>query len=89
MRGTAREFRPFATRTRKTIIAIVLTAALVSTASTLISIRSTSKSKNRAAVVEIAGRQRALAERYVTQVILAKQGIDVRPARTAAPTRTR
>jgi diguanylate cyclase (GGDEF)-like protein/PAS domain S-box-containing protein len=56
--------------------------ALVFTASALISIWSTSKSRNRAAVVEVAARQRALAERYVSQVLLVRQGQRASPRRT-------
>jgi diguanylate cyclase (GGDEF)-like protein/PAS domain S-box-containing protein len=70
----AREFRPFAPHSRRTIGAIVLTFVLVLSVSAAISIWSTSRSQNRAAVVEIAGRQRTLAERYVTQILLYRQG---------------
>ncbi|MGZ4333930.1 MAG: diguanylate cyclase [Gaiellaceae bacterium] len=84
MTRVARDFRPFAPRARRTILAIVATAALVSTASALVSIWSTSRSQNRAAVVEIAARQRTLAERYVTQILLAQQETDVNPAHTGA-----
>jgi len=77
-----REFRPFAERGRGTIIAIVCTFALVFTASAVISIWSTGKSRNRAAVVEIAARQRTLAERYVAQLLLVRHGARADPART-------
>lgn len=79
-----REFRPFASRGRGTIIAIVCTFALVFTTSALISIWSTGKSTNRAAVVEIAARQRTLAERYVGQLLLVRHGARADPARTGA-----
>lgn len=82
MTGLRREFRPFAQRGRGTIIAIVATFALVFTASALISIWSTGKSRNRAAVVEVAARQRTLAERYVAQALLVRQGAQADPART-------
>jgi diguanylate cyclase (GGDEF)-like protein/PAS domain S-box-containing protein len=82
MTRAAREFRPFAPRARSTIVAIVLTFALILTASAAISIWSTGKSRNRAAVVEIAGRQRTLAERYVTQLLLVRQGAQASPQRT-------
>jgi diguanylate cyclase (GGDEF)-like protein/PAS domain S-box-containing protein len=78
----ARDFRPFAPRARSTIIAIVVTFAFVFTVSAAISIWSTSKSRNRAAVVEIAGRQRTLAERYVTQILLRRAGDPANPERT-------
>ena len=82
MTRAAREFRPFAPRARSTIVAIVVTFALVLTASAAVSIWSTSKSQNRAAVVEIAGRQRTLAERYVTQILLVREGAQASPQRT-------
>src|SRR4029079_8825593 len=78
----AREFRPFAPRARSTIIAIVVTFALILAASAAVSIWSTAKSRNRAAVVEIAGRQRTLAERYVTQLLLVRGGEQASPQRT-------
>jgi diguanylate cyclase (GGDEF)-like protein/PAS domain S-box-containing protein len=77
-----REFRPFAPRARGTIIAIVVTFALILAASAAVSIWSTGKSRNRAAVVEIAGRQRTLAERYVTQILLVREGEQASPERT-------
>jgi diguanylate cyclase (GGDEF)-like protein/PAS domain S-box-containing protein len=70
----AREFRPFAPHSRRTVGAIVLTFVVVLSVSAAISIWSTSRSQNRAAVVEIAARQRTLAERYVTQILLYRQG---------------
>ncbi|HEY0414847.1 MAG TPA: diguanylate cyclase [Gaiellaceae bacterium] len=78
------EFRPFAPHARRTIAAIVATFALVLAASAAISIWSTSRSQNRAAVVEVAARQRTLAERYVEQLLLAHGGASVNPRRTAA-----
>ncbi|HZU19946.1 MAG TPA: diguanylate cyclase [Gaiellaceae bacterium] len=80
----SREFRPFAPHARRTITAIVVTFALVLGASAAISIWSTSRSQNRAAVVEIAGRQRTLAERYVTQILLVQRGEQANPEHTAA-----
>ena len=83
MTRAAREFRPFAPRARGTIIAIVVTFAFVLAASAVVSIWSTGKSRNRASVVEIAGRQRTLAERYVTQLLLVRRGEQANPERTA------
>jgi diguanylate cyclase (GGDEF)-like protein/PAS domain S-box-containing protein len=76
----SRAFRPFAPRARRTIIAIFLTFALISTASAAISIWSTSRSKNQAAVVEVAARQRTLAERYVEELLLVRSGSTADPA---------
>ena len=78
-----RGFTPFAHRTRVTIIGIVVTFAVASCASVLLSIWSTSKSQNRATVVEVAARQRTLVERYVQQVLLVQQGSPADPAKTA------
>ena len=55
--------------------------ALFSALSVALSIRATSRSHHRAAVVEIAGRQRTLAERYVRGA--------ARPQAAARPTRRR
>jgi diguanylate cyclase (GGDEF)-like protein/PAS domain S-box-containing protein len=77
-------FTPFAARGRQTIPAILLTFALFSTVSVVLSIRATSRSKNRGAVVEVAARQRTLAERYVKDVLLKRQGAHADPEATAA-----
>ncbi len=82
MTRPAREFRPFAPRARTTILAIVVTFVLILGTSAVVSIWSTGKSRNRAAVVEIAGRQRTLAERYVTQLLLVREGAQASPQRT-------
>ena len=79
-----RSFQPFASRSRRTIGAIVLTMALVSALSAFLSIRAASSSRHRATVVEVAGRQQTLAERYVQEVLLARAGEPTDPARTAA-----
>jgi diguanylate cyclase (GGDEF)-like protein/PAS domain S-box-containing protein len=71
---TSRTFRPFAPRARLTIVAIVLTLALVSTGSAALSIWSIAHSRNQATVLEIAARQRTLAERYVEEVLLVRSG---------------
>jgi diguanylate cyclase (GGDEF)-like protein/PAS domain S-box-containing protein len=84
MVGMSRSFRPFATRGRRTIVAIVLMFALGSTASAAVSIWATGRSKNRASVVEIAARQRTLAERYVEELMLVRSGQPADPAHTAS-----
>jgi diguanylate cyclase (GGDEF)-like protein/PAS domain S-box-containing protein len=78
----SRTFRPFAPGARRTIIAIVLTLALVSTVGTVLSIWAAGRSKNRAAVVEVAARQRTLTERYVEQLLLVRAGRAADPAVT-------
>ncbi len=77
-------FRPFAMRSRRTVVAIVVTMALVSAASAFLSVRSASNSQHRATVIEIAGRQRTLAERYVQEVLLVRAGEQADPAHTGA-----
>src|SRR4029078_3436753 len=90
-----RAFRPFAMRSRRTVVAIVAAMALVSALSAYLSIRAASNSQHRATVIEVAGRQRTLAERYVQEVLLALSGAQADPAHTAAvlhagaPVRTR
>jgi diguanylate cyclase (GGDEF)-like protein/PAS domain S-box-containing protein len=78
------EFRPFASRGRRTIVAILVTFAVFSALSVTLSIRATKGSQHRAAVVEVAARQRTLAERYVKDVLLARSGARVDPANTAS-----
>jgi diguanylate cyclase (GGDEF)-like protein/PAS domain S-box-containing protein len=78
-----RAFRPFAMRSRRTVISIVVTMALVSALSAFLSIRAASHSRHRATVIEIAGRQRTLAERYVQEVLLVGAGEQADPTRTA------
>ncbi len=76
-------FRPFAARGRGTIAAIIVTFALFSAISVGLSIRETSRSHHRATVVEIAGRQRTLSERYVREIMLVESGGRADPATTA------
>ncbi|MDP9259438.1 MAG: EAL domain-containing protein [Actinomycetota bacterium] len=76
-------FRPFATRGRGAVIAIIAMFALFSAISVALSIRETSRSHHRATVVEIAGRQRTLAERYVRETMRVESGVQADPATTA------
>jgi len=71
-----------APRARGTIAAILVTFALVSAVSAALSIWTTGRSKNRAVVVEVAARQRTLAERYVSESLLVRAGGTANPART-------
>ena len=84
IRRPRRGFSPFAQRAKAPVVAIVLTFALASSASVLLSIWSTGKSRNRAVVVEVAARQRTLVERYVQQILLVRAGSEADPARTAS-----
>ncbi len=72
-------FQRLARRNRRVVAAILFTFALSSALTVGISIWSTSRSEDKAAVVEIAGRQRTLAERYVEQVLLAREGVQADP----------
>jgi diguanylate cyclase (GGDEF)-like protein/PAS domain S-box-containing protein len=76
-------FRPFATRGRGAVVAIIAMFAVFSAISVALSIRETSRSHHRATVVEIAGRQRTLAERYVRETMLVQSRVQADPATTA------
>ncbi|TML93700.1 MAG: EAL domain-containing protein [Actinobacteria bacterium] len=76
-RGMA--IRPFAARGRRTVVAILATFALFSATSVGMSIGATQRSQHRAAVVQVAARQRTLAERYVQEVLLTRAGIQSDP----------
>ena len=75
-------FRPFATRGRRTIVGILATFALFSALTVTVSIWATSGSQHRASVLEVAARQRTLAERYVKEVLLARAGAQTDPMLT-------
>src|SRR6266516_4509788 len=66
------------------IATILATFAVFSALSVTLSIWTTKGSQHRAAVVEVAARQRTLAERYVKEVLLARAGARVAPANTAS-----
>jgi diguanylate cyclase (GGDEF)-like protein/PAS domain S-box-containing protein len=76
-------FRPLDTRGRRAIWAICVTFAVVSALSITLSLRATGRSRHQAAVVQVAARQRTLAERYVNEVLLRKAGREADPATTA------
>jgi diguanylate cyclase (GGDEF)-like protein/PAS domain S-box-containing protein len=78
------DFRPFASRGRRAIGAILVTFAFFSALSVTLSTWATKGSQHRASVVEVAARQRTLAERYVKEVLLARGGARVDPGYTAA-----
>jgi PAS domain-containing protein len=79
-----RLFQPFTVRNRRTIALILLMFGLYSTLSVALSIRATGRSRHRAVVVQVAARQRTLAERYVTDVLLARAGSHADPIKTAS-----
>ncbi len=74
-----RAFSPFATRGRRVIGAILVTFGLFTALSVTLSIRASSRSQNQAVVVEVAARQRTLAERYVKELLLVRSGARADP----------
>src|SRR5436190_14839061 len=76
-------FRPFVQRGRRTVAGILATFALFSAISVGLSVWSTSRSQYKASVLEVAARQRTLAERYVKDVLLARTGAQANPAYVA------
>jgi diguanylate cyclase (GGDEF)-like protein/PAS domain S-box-containing protein len=76
-RGQA--FRPFASSGRRTVAAILATFAFFSAVSVGLSVWSTSRSKYKASVLEVAARQRTLAERYVKTVLLDRVHVQANP----------
>jgi diguanylate cyclase (GGDEF)-like protein/PAS domain S-box-containing protein len=77
-------FRPFHARGRRTVAAILATFALFSAVSVGLSIWATSRSQYKASVLEVAARQRTLAERYVNEALLAQSGAQADPASIGA-----
>ena len=73
-------FTPFAARGRRTVAAILATFALFSVVSVGLSVWATSRSQYKASVLEVAARQRTLAERYVREILLARAGAQADPA---------
>src|SRR5205085_11129062 len=70
-------------RGRRAVVAIVFTFALSAAVSVGLSIWATSRSQHKATVVEVAARQRTLAERYLVDVLLAQDGRQADAAHTA------
>jgi diguanylate cyclase (GGDEF)-like protein/PAS domain S-box-containing protein len=64
--------------------AILAMFALLSATTVALSIRATERSRHRAAIVQVAARQRTLAERYVQEVLLARAGERADPAALAS-----
>jgi diguanylate cyclase (GGDEF)-like protein/PAS domain S-box-containing protein len=70
----ARVFDPFSAKGRRSVVAILCTFTLSSALSVGLSIWSTSRSRHQAAVVQVAARQRTLAERYIKEILIAREG---------------
>ncbi|HWG09485.1 MAG TPA: diguanylate cyclase [Solirubrobacteraceae bacterium] len=78
-RGTG-AFRPFASGGGRTIAAILGTFALIFGLSAALSVIAIDRSRGRAAVVQVADRQRTLAERYVESILLVQSDHQADPA---------
>jgi diguanylate cyclase (GGDEF)-like protein/PAS domain S-box-containing protein len=78
-----RSFKPLDSQGRFTIVAILCTFAAFSALSVVLSVRTTERSHHRAAVVQVAARQRTLAQRYAQEILLAHAGARADPATTA------
>ncbi|HWH92259.1 MAG TPA: EAL domain-containing protein [Baekduia sp.] len=78
-----RTFTPVAPRGRGVIVGVLLTFALSSVVSVGLSVRTTSRSKHQAAAIEVAARQRTLAEGYVKDIMLVRAGTPADPEVTA------
>jgi diguanylate cyclase (GGDEF)-like protein/PAS domain S-box-containing protein len=77
-------FSPFGGSGRRVVVAILATFALSSAITVGLSIWATSRAQHRAVVLEIAARQRTLAERYAKEVMLVRSGDASDPGATAA-----
>jgi diguanylate cyclase (GGDEF)-like protein/PAS domain S-box-containing protein len=88
MRRAPRDFNPFVNRGRRTVVAILVVFAAVWATSVVISISATARSRNHAQVIQIASRQRMLADRYVQQVMLVRGGLPANPGKTLELLRT-
>src|SRR6059058_4155200 len=77
-------FSPFSGRGRRAVLAILLTFTLSSAVTVALTILATSRGQHRASVIEVAARQRTLAERYVSDILLVRRGAEADPAATAA-----
>jgi len=74
MRARRGQFRPFTISGRRTIAAIMLVFAVYTGLTLLLSERTTAGSGHKAAVLEVAARQRTLTERYAKEVLLGLDG---------------
>ena len=77
-------FAPFDSRGRFTVAAILITFAAFSAISVFLSIRTTQHSQHRAAVLQVAARQRAIAERYVNEILFVSSGGSADPSATGS-----
>ena len=85
MVGRTKAIKPFAVggSSRAPIIAIFVTFALISATTIALSVTATKASQHRTNVIQVAARQRTLAERYLEEILLVRAGKQADPAYTA------
>src|SRR4051794_6102174 len=71
--------RPFHARGRWLLAAIPLTFLVTAAVGIVVTLTLSARAKDRAAVVQVAARQRMLAERYLNELLLAKAGQQADP----------
>jgi diguanylate cyclase (GGDEF)-like protein len=79
-----RQARQIRVRGRRAVAAILVTFGLFSALGVTLSIRTTARLQHRASVVQVAARQRTLAERYVGEVLLVAHGEQADARHTAS-----
>jgi PAS domain S-box-containing protein len=84
MRRRQHDFRPLDTSGHGTLVAIVLAFVLFSGLSLLLFVRTTAHASHRAPILQIASRQRTLAETYTKSVLLVQEGGQADPAKLAS-----
>jgi len=83
MRSRRAVLRPFESRGRWVVGAIMLTFCVTAAVSLVVTLSLSGGAHNRGSVVEVAARQRTLAERYLNEVLLVRAGEQADPATTA------
>ena len=83
MLGRQVNFRRLQGRGRRTVVAIMLIFTTFSGLGLFLSMSTTTGAKHRAAIVQVAARQRTLAERYAKNVLLVREGVAADPGATA------
>ncbi len=83
--GRSKAIKPFAVggASKAPIIAIFVTFALISAATIALSVTATKASQHRTEVIQVAARQRTLAERYLEEILLIREHKQADPAYTA------
>ena len=76
----APSFRPLESRGRRGIAALILIAALLAAGEIALTVHVAARNEHRAPVLQMASRQRTLAERYTKSLLLAHAGVRSDPA---------